>query len=559
VKLRTVSSSSTVRRYYSNYYIAVKSIDCMKEGPYLTPNTMTTTNACTLDFPVATKYSAVQSRKCRQQVGKKLAHQRLLSAGQVDRYKVDGTNVVYRRPSTSYVSCAFLDEHDTVVAIDSRGYSDIIRLPPYDGGSKTPRRALGNLLTSQLSVAPHHQVSSHSHFHIRSIRNGNAFVVGNELGGFRVVATEQAARFLPKALLGTKSLSLGHLSQSDMGCLEMNWHGWQIPGPLRKYFRHNQWTLAQQLRNPSNLSPLIEISNWQDSAISATTPKTLWDFWETPSSLLAAHIGNPNDNFSIRFLDERVSTQSDQICVDLMGESQDIQMLSSLCFVSENCVACAAVEHQSKGTQSVIKLFDIRMVRNGESSSASLLPSFPRSSAHGLRASETFGVFYDNHAFVSVSCQNEQTVGREPGPCIWDLNRLHTGSLMITTKLGGHFLFDIAKQTLVKVKAENNLLPYPPIYALDKQYGTIAEYEPQQASAQSIALYKSSEHFSSRNRHCGYKRKMSSSNTSCCSKIETNIQDCYGLQTELSCMAFNESGTSIVGVSKDGDIFTWRT
>ena len=42
-------------------------------------------------------------------------------------------------------------------------------------------------------------------------------------------------------------------------------------------------------------------------------------------------------------------------------------------------------------------------------------------------------------------------------------------------------------------------------------------------------------------------------------KIETTIQDCYGLQTQLSNVVFNESGTSIVGVSNDGDAFAWRT
>lgn len=519
---------------------------------------MTTNACCSLDLPVATKYNAALSRKCRQQVGRQLAHQRMQSSGRVDRCHEDGTNAVYRRPTASYVSCAFLDEHDTVVAIDSRGYADIVRLPPYDG-SETPRRAPGNLLTSQLSsAARHHPVSSNSYY-IRSIQHGNAFVVGDELGGFRVVATERAASSLPKALLGTKSLSLGHLSQSSMGCLERNWQGWQIPGPLRKYYCNDQWTLAQQLRNPSNLSPLIEIPNWQDSNLAGVYQEK-WDFWETPSSLLAAYIGNPNDNFSIRLLDERVSAENDQICVDLMGESNKNIAFTALCFVSENCVACAAVEHQNQQTQSVIKLFDIRMVRNSASSAASLLPSFPRSSAHGLRASETFGVFYDDHAFVSVSCQNEQNMSQKPAPTIYNLNRLHSGSLMITTQLDGHFLFNVSKQTIVQVKAEKNSLLQNPylIYALDKQYGTIAEYIAQQTTTQSIELYESNEHVSNGNRHCGYKRK-SSSSTSCCSKIEINIQDCMGLQTDLSCMAFNESGTSIVGVSRDGDIFTWRT
>jgi len=57
-------------------------------------------------------------------------------------------------------------------------------------------------------------------------------------------------------------------------------------------------------------------------------------------------------------------------------------------------------------------------------------------------------------------------------------------------------------------------------------------------------------------RHRGHKRKTSGNRNI---KIETKIQDSNGLQTELSDMAFNESGTAIVGASQDGDIFVWRT
>lgn len=515
-------------------------------------------NQCALNLLVEAEYGAGfrhDSLPSRQLIGKRLAHKRLLLAGQVDRCKEDASNAVFRRP-TSYVSCAFLDENDTVVAIDSRGYADIIRLPPYDG-CRTPRRAQGQLLTSQLPVASSpHQHSSH--FEIRSIRNGQAFVVGDAYGDFRIVATERGTRHLPKALQKLKPLPLmGGIA----GSREMQWNGWQISRPTRKYFPSDKWNLAQQLRNPHDLSRLIEIYKWRESSaelrypgpIVLSFPKGQWDFWETPSALLAAHIGHSNDNFSIRLFDERVSVQTDQLCVDLAGENSDIQHMC-LCFASENLLACAAVERQNEQKHGVIKIFDMRKVAQGNPSDVYVLPSFPRSTPHGLCARETFDIFYNNIASVGVSCGSRRPAGRNQIPDVRDLTCLKNGSLMITTKRNGHFLLDHIKHTIVQVKAEDSITAKnPPIYAVDKEFGTIAEYEAHDGCQHAITLYTSE---CNDKRYRGKKRKSSSKGPT---KIETTIQDCYGLQTQLSNMSFNESGTSIVGVSNDGDVFAWRT
>jgi hypothetical protein len=41
--------------------------------------------------------------------------------------------------------------------------------------------------------------------------------------------------------------------------------------------------------------------------------------------------------------------------------------------------------------------------------------------------------------------------------------------------------------------------------------------------------------------------------------IQGKFLDRYGLTTSISCLAFNESGTSLLGGSSDGDLFVWRT
>ena len=308
---------------------------------------------------------------------------------------------------------------------------------------------------------------------------------------------------------------------------------------------------------------MLEIYNWQDSftvqhdqeARGLGFPKGQWDFWETPSTLLAAHIGQSNDNFSIRILDERVSPHTDQLCVDMAGETRDIEHMC-LCFAGDNRLACAAVESINNTKTNVIKLFDLRMVTRGTHASASILPSFPRASAHGLLATETFEMFYNENASVGVSDRNERSMSRKQLLGVCDLTCRHDGSLNITTKNNGHYVFDLIRQTLLPVKLEDNaaLKGNLPIYAVDKQFGSVAAYEASNSSEQTISLYACNENSGARSR--GYKRKSFSSGHS---KIKTTIQDCYGLQTQISGMEFNDSGTAIVGVSNDGDVFTWRT
>ena len=41
-------------------------------------------------------------------------------------------------------------------------------------------------------------------------------------------------------------------------------------------------------------------------------------------------------------------------------------------------------------------------------------------------------------------------------------------------------------------------------------------------------------------------------------RFQPKVQDRHGLDTQLSCLALNDSGTAIVGGSSDGDLFVWR-
>merc|ERR1712032_1648106 len=40
--------------------------------------------------------------------------------------------------------------------------------------------------------------------------------------------------------------------------------------------------------------------------------------------------------------------------------------------------------------------------------------------------------------------------------------------------------------------------------------------------------------------------------------MNASLTDRYGMETELSCIAMNANGTSLLGGSTDGDLFVWR-
>lgn len=506
-------------------------------------------SACFFDLAVPGNGKSIAhlARERKRRTCARIAHKRLLQSGQVDRCRHDGTNQVFRRPHSFYVACSFLDDHDTVIAVDSNGYADIVRLPTFDG-SKVARRSQGTLLVSQLTAATVSNTVLQPKFKIRSFRKGSIVAVGNDDGNFRIIATERATQVMPSMLSLHSSMSVP-LGVDYSWVNDIQWKGWDIPGPLRRYQRDDIYTLAHQLRNPNGyVSRLTEYYNRVDRI----HPFCVWDFYETPSSLLALKIGNDRDHFTLRILDDRYSPANNhRICVD-MESTKDCQNIAA-CFLSETLIACAV---HSKSFDK-IKMFDVRMTRNGIASSTSILPSFPHCTAQALQTDDTFDLAICEKS-ITVQLVTEQQESQRhifSSPLIAALERLHNGSIMVSTTEGMHFVLDSTKRIVRTVKPAEQLVA--PVFAVDKEHATVAVYD-QKKSSGTIALHTSSlMKYANRQPQRGYKRKGSSRFES--SNIETLIHDEVGLATQLSDLTFNDSGTSLLGASKDGDLFCWRT
>lgn len=520
-------------------------------------------------------------------LSKRIVRKRLLNAGRggVDRCIEDGTNVVFRKPENSYVNCIFLDEHDTILAADRRGYIDIVRLPRYDGSSIEPRRPLGQALCTNLSAATDgNKFSPDAYYKLYSLQNGKAFAVGLASGNFRVFATEHASLW-DSSRLGLKPTLLSqsvprHVFQGYIT------QGFKSTGPLRKYWRDDTVSLSHQLQHPANVaSRLQEFYKWDDltfvdqytASEMTNNPQSQWDFRETSSgSLQAVHIGQYSDMFGLRILDDRTPQSQHDICVDL--DMQNGVDITAVCFVNDNCVAsssgCSSSSphcYSDANTQNrEIKLWDIRMIKNGEACSNIVLPSYPRDAAHGMRAKEIL-LMRDGHSQNRTQWKNSKSSASDATttslkdsspPLVCGLTPLHGGHhLMASARFDHHFLIDCSRPEaeVATVIAANSNLRNPDCtvlstYAVDKQNGNVAIYEAGAGEMQTITLHAAGIDDVSSDASIGRKRKLSGPT----SKLETSIRDCYGLHTELSCLAFNPTGTSLVGASVDGDIFAWR-
>lgn len=522
--------------------------------------------ACCLDLVPSKK-----RRETSAAVAKRIIRKRWLNAGIADRCNDGGTNVVFRKPGNPYVNCIFLDENDTVLASDQRGFLDIIRLPLYDGSTEVPR-PLGQVLCKNLCPATY-LGKMEPKCKLHSLQQGKSFAVGLASGELRVFATEHASLWGDTKALGLQSTTT--YSQTA----RQDYHHSYVPHimksrrPLRKYQRDYNVNLSHQLQHPTTTglsSRLTEVFKWNDPLFAdeafysndeVLNTESQWDFRETPSlSLQAVHIGLYADMFGLRVLDDRTPRSQNDICVDLHMENESD--ITAVCFVSDNTVASSVTLFTDNKLMrhSEIKLWDIRMIKNGQACANIVLPSYPRDVVHGMSAKETLRVReHGSQERVCLSSRDHAFPLEASSPLVSHLTLVHNGQLMVSAQFHHHFLIDPVRATFVStVKEASPDLRSPDCthlstFAVDRQYGTVAIYEAANNEKQTIALHTSTSDELLHGR--GRKRKLACPTSS---KLETSICDCYGLQTELSCLEYNPSGTSLVGGSVDGDIFTWH-
>lgn len=512
----------------------------------------------------------------------------------VDCYS-DGTKVVYRkredwsRPQ-GYVACTFLDQYDTVLACDHSGTIDLVRLPSYAEDAK-PRK-LGQVLVDNLEMS----VWKDRPFtpKIKSIRSGNAFVVG--LGGsYHVFASERARKWGDDL-----QLESSHFSQRSPSAFIAT--SWTLHGPRRKFYRDMQnpdlslVSIATSGRGITHMGDfhemLQEIQGWDSR--NPKERKTLrgssffprrrakqaakWDFLETNSSLLAAQVDSEEDSFWLRLVDDRV--HDPVVCVDQTSRdsrNQCEEHITACAFASSTCLATAHVVTCSDPTPRVpatthakdmaskkvghmdafVKLWDIRMMSasRGENELSTIrLPQFPFDKAVAVKPE-------------SVTCNEfggQDKVARDF--VISDLSASANGggTIILTAQsrwqsVSEHFSLNLGYLGLESIHTQKGDQEHL-LHSASESHGVLACVENQNEIAlfdvrssrkpspqrcnkrRSNGTSKDDEEFSNKLRYC----------------IRPELKDRHGLKTQLSCISMNPAGTSLIGGSIDGDLFVWR-
>lgn len=500
---------------------------------------------------IVSDVSMLERRASSSLTAKRLVRKRYLKTGNdgVDRYQMDGTNVVYRNQGTPYINCAFLDDGDTIIAANEQGYIDIVRLPRYDGTSTFPTRPLGRALCTDLSLNLDRSRTTPRCRKIHGFHSGEAFAVGLDSGEFQIFSTERSTPWWV-----SKQKQLGLVKTHSKPFQDLITHAYKIGAPRRKYHSDETISLAAQIRSPTFVeSQLEEMYEWT-MGYGGRHPCT-WDFREIASgSLQAIHIEAYGDNFCFRMLDSRSPQSHHSICIDLNMTNND--SISALCFLSDHSVATAS-SFDVKSRDGKIEIWDLRMIRKESKSHLSLfVPTFPEDVAYGFDKEEC--------VHMNISTSRDLTLPENSKVIFSDLKLLRNGYLIAScASLPIYFVIDPIRIKIVTVVHTGDTKD---LSAIDRQNGLIASYSLHHHDiGGSLRFYDSTR--SSKAAIAGKKRKVESAsgdsknqdeNENFDFKIEVDLQDRNGLETILSHMSFNDLGSSLIATSQDGDIFLWR-
>jgi hypothetical protein len=558
-------------------------------------------SSSTIDLPEELELglNELQRRSRRRRLGETLAHNRVIPKRKPsvkDCFK-DGSTVVHRRredwsTQQSYVNCLFLDEHDTVLASDITGKIDLVRLPRYENSEKP--RLLGTQLVNGLEVNP--SLVDSSTIKMKSLKGGQAFVIGMPCGAHHIFSSERAGTWgdklnVPRTFFTQQSPS------TFLTC------GWTVDGPRRRYYRDRKnahLSLSHMIRGTHfqahDRHELNEIEGWDYDKPSSgcRTPNGMrflphqrpqnhakWDFVETNSSLLAAHVDSEHDCFWLRLIDDRV--QEPVVCVDKTSHDRpptSEEHITACAFASEHCLATAHVWCHSRNSESrtnqffgshlldsghvhsCVKLWDIRMIsrRQRKPLDTVTLPQYPKNSAMALEPSATAHIRADGKGDLSNG---------NPGRSDSAITNLsapdgNLGTLLVTaqsrtrTRKIEHHVLNLGRLDVSrKICQRDDIEQWVPVYGIAGSHNYMTCLGEGELSSPSILIYNLRE---TPSRSCGHKRRIDDvpRDDSWSSRIDPMLKDRHGLETQLSCIALNRGGTAIVGGSRDGDLFVWR-
>ena len=543
-----------------------------------------------LGLPPAPGVNEAQWRRHRRRLGEACARERIIKSQKVDCYS-DGTTVVHRREEDwssqqSYVSCIFLDDHDTVLASDASGKIDLIKLPPY-GSSEKPR-TLGSRLVSQLEVLP--PDDQRSRVKIKSIKGGRAFVVGLPCGNHYIFSCERDFDWSKKQTLSPTLFTQRHTSSFIKGA-------WTIRGPRRRYYREREsatLSLSHLVQSENllyhDLHVFSEIDDWNSEKAARNRRskgnQARWDFRETASGLLSAHVDAEQDCFWLRLLDDRTHNSRPVVCVDRASRDKPPiveEHITACAFASEFCLATSHVwfgttspqqsfetscdDFEKVGdTNTCVKLWDIRMLSSKRTKPLDTiqLPVFPNDQAFAMNSSTEVNTM--------TSERGDYVIGREQGNSDYFVTNLATSdnnaTLIITSKAWNgfetqHHVLDLGRLEVKRKVFQKHDKDLCSVYGFASIHNYMACLS-RKGTNSSILLYDLNESKKSR----GTKRSLSrmdnanslvgAEDVTWSSRIDPVLKDGNGLPTQLSCMALNRSGCAVLGGSVDGDLFVWR-
>lgn len=484
---------------------------------------MAPVTACALDMPsnASIKGPSDHRRQESASLGRQLSRKRLLSSR---------PKLVYRNVSGSaYRQVALLDPYDIVLASDIYEKIDVIPITGTSEDRGQGEETLGSPLAVHVQVQPRAHICS-----MRTIRRGEAFAVGTAEGELRIFATEHASTWcakqpgLVKSPFGQTTISPS--LPSTKGFIASLWKGFR---PLRRFkFDQDSISLTEQHKRPGDerISGLTELSDWADphnfDAVQRLAETTKWDFWETPSSLLATHMSFDDDNFCVRVLDER---QPQVAGNHVFVHGHKMLALSSMSFISEKIVATTSIVFSSvcMGNSSVTELWDLRMMR--EPANAVTIAAFPRETCHP----------YNTCKSLSTNFPYRQT------------ESFVNGTLLLWSGDGtaGFQCLNVFNDDVWNIPCATSGRQF----TVGRHCGLVAHYGEQHDRVYIYDALNAESGTAGQNKR-GAKRPRSG-------VPFINVQrlrDRYGTQTSLRSMAFNESGTCLVGGTADGDLFVCR-
>jgi len=525
--------------------------------------------------------------------------------GRSDHYYGDGTKVVYRQREDwskpqGYEACAILN-HERVVGWDRSGALDIIRLPEF---STTAKRKLGTTVVEALDLRLISPGQSPGIPKLFPFHSGDAVVIGCG-GNYSIVTSERIKWWGEKRKLSRANL--GHPLCSI----------YTLSGPRRKYKRNlhlPEYSLSAMAQTTCLSSqPLLDydiiletLPDWNVALPKVPPPmyvppsrrpipqSSQWDFWETGSSLLAARIDPQQDAFWIRLMDDR-NVYEPVVSVNTTTKTSPMSVpshrdgyrwedhMTAMAFVSSHCLLTAHVNCQIKldcipqrvspntadtsgtsghATETTMKLWDLRkastLVRRREKDPSALLtlslPAFPQDMALAM-----------DHEPIIPSYGQYLDSKRQEAAVVITLSASGNGTVMVTSQIHqvvDHHLFHVGRLSWEHIHSQQDNQESL-LYSSAGNHSVLATVE----SPNDITLLdiwsgpttKSSLSCDRVKRHVDGRIKEERIEALHNRKLPTHLKDRLGLDTQLSCLAMNSDGTSILGGSKDGDLFIWRS